>query len=164
MVKALGWNGGQTPRTIDMPVDAIGSALCKGSVDASLLVMGHPSGKIRDLLVSCALNLIPVDGPAIESLIAAAPYLKKGRIPANDYGLRADVPSFGVNAILMTTEDVDARAVSDFALSLGTQINALPDKSPVLGNLTPQDIVTEALPAPLHPAALEVYRKLQLLK
>jgi TRAP-type uncharacterized transport system substrate-binding protein len=40
----------------------------------------------------------------------------------------------------------------------------LQDKSPVLENLTVQDIVTEALPAPLHPAALEAYRKLGLLK
>jgi TRAP transporter TAXI family solute receptor len=164
MVKALGWKDGQTPQTIDMPVDAIGNALCKGSIDASLLVLGHPSGKIHDLLAGCALNLIPVDGPAIDSLVAAAPYLKKGRIPANAYGLPAEVPSFGVNAILMTTADVDARAVSDFAVSLGTQIKALEEKSPVLENLSAQDIVTEALPAPLHPAALEAYRKLDLLK
>ncbi len=93
---------------------------------------GHPSGKIRDLLAGCALNLVPVDEPAIDSLVAATPYLKKGRIPANAYGLPADVPSFGVNAILMTTADMDARAVSDFALSLGTQIKALEDKSPAL--------------------------------
>jgi uncharacterized protein len=78
--------------------------------------------------------------------------------------LPADVPSFGVSAILMTTTDTDARAVSDFASSLGTEIKALQDKSPVLENLTVQDIVTEALPAPLHPAALEAYRKLGLLK
>jgi uncharacterized protein len=78
--------------------------------------------------------------------------------------LTADVPSFGVNALLMTTADMDARAVSDFAESLATQIKALEDKSPVLENLTAQDIVTEALPAPLHPAALRVYRKLDLLK
>jgi TRAP-type uncharacterized transport system substrate-binding protein len=75
--------------------------------------------------------------------------------------LPADVPSFGVNAILMTTADMDACAVSDFASSLGTEIK---NKSAVLENLTAQDIVTEALPAPLHPAALEVYRKLGLLK
>jgi hypothetical protein len=34
----------------------------------------------------------------------------------------------------------------------------------VLANLTAQDIITEALPVPLHPAALEVYKKLELLK
>jgi hypothetical protein len=34
----------------------------------------------------------------------------------------------------------------------------------VLENLTALDIVTEALPAPLHPAALDVYKKLGLLK
>jgi TRAP-type uncharacterized transport system substrate-binding protein len=117
MVKALGWKDGQTPRTLDIPVDAIGNALCKGSIDASLLVLGHPSGKIRDLLAGCVLNLVPVDGPAIDALIAAAPYLKKGPIPANAYRLPADVASFGVNAILMTTADMDARAISDFASS-----------------------------------------------
>jgi uncharacterized protein len=78
--------------------------------------------------------------------------------------LPADVPSFGVNAILMTTADMDSRANSDFASSLGTEIKTLQNKSAVLENLTAQDIVTEALPAPLHPAALEVYRKLGLLK
>jgi uncharacterized protein len=164
MVKALGWKDGQTPRTLDMPVDAIGNALCKGSIDASLLVLGHPSGKIRDLLAGCALNLVPVEGPAIDSLVAGAPYLKKGPIPANAYGLPADVPSFGLSAILMTTAAMDARAVSDFASSLGTEIQALKQKSPVLENLSAQDIVTKALPAPLHPAALEAYKKLGLLK
>ena len=103
-------------------------------------------------------------GTIVASLIAAAPYLKKGLIPANAYGLPADVPSFGVSAILMTTADMDSRAVSDFASSLRTEIKALQEKSPVLENLNPQDIVTEALPAPLHPAALEAYRKLGLLK
>jgi uncharacterized protein len=164
IVKAFGWKEGENPQTVDMPADAIANGLCKGSVDASLLVLGHPSGKIRDLLAGCALNLIPVDGPAIDSLVAAAPYLKKGRIPANAYGLPVDVPSFGVNAILMTTADIDPRAVSDFAVSLGTQIKALEDKSPVLENLAAEDIVTEALPAPLHPAALEAYKNLHLLK
>jgi uncharacterized protein len=164
VVKALGWKHGQTPRTVDMPVDAIGNALCRGSIDASLLVLGHPSGKIHDLLAGCALNLVPVDGPAIDALIAAAPYLKKGSIPANAYALPADVPSFGVSAILMTTADMDSRAVSDFASSLGTEIKALKDKSPVLESLTAQDFVTEVLPAPLHPVALDVYKKLGLLK
>src|ERR1700728_1417275 len=105
---------------------------------------------------------IPPARSAIDALGAAAPYLKKSPIPANAYGLPSDVPSFGVNAILMTTADMDARAVSDFASSLGTEIKTLQNKSAALENLAAQDIVTEALPRPLHPAALEVYRKLGL--
>lgn len=54
--------------------------------------------------------------------------------------------SFGVDAILMKTADMDARVVADFALSLGTQIKALQDRSPVLANLTAQDIVTGSAP------------------
>jgi hypothetical protein len=40
----------------------------------------------------------------------------------------------------------------------------LQDESPVLENLTVQDIISEALPAPVHRAALEAYRKLGPLK
>jgi hypothetical protein len=54
---------------------------------------------------------------------------------------------FGVSAISITMADTDAHAVSDFASSLGTEIKAIQKKSPVLENLTAQDIVTEALPA-----------------
>jgi TRAP-type uncharacterized transport system substrate-binding protein len=71
---------------------------------------------------------------------------------------------FGVSAISITMADTDAHAVSDFASSLGTEIKAIQKKSPVLENLTAQDIVTEALPARAHPVALEAYRKLGLLK
>jgi TRAP-type uncharacterized transport system substrate-binding protein len=131
-----------------MPVDAIGSALCKGSIDASLLVLGHPSDKIRNLLAGCALNLVPVDGPALDSLVTASPYLKKGRILGDAYGLATDVPSFGVSAILMRTADIDDRAVSDFASRLGTQIKALQDRSPVLANLTARTWLPKRFPRP----------------
>jgi len=41
------------------------------------------------------------------------------------YGLSADVPSFGVTAILMTTASMDSRVVAEFANSLTGQIDAL---------------------------------------
>jgi hypothetical protein len=44
-------------------------------------------------LAGFALNLVPVDGPAIDPLVAAAPYLKKGPIPANAYGFARRCPA-----------------------------------------------------------------------
>ena len=77
---ALGWTQVQAPRIVDMSTDEIGSALCSGSIDAALLVLGHPSPRIRAMLDGCALNLLAVDGPAIDTLVAAKPYFTKGRI------------------------------------------------------------------------------------
>jgi uncharacterized protein len=160
----LGWTPAQAPRIVDMPLDAIGSALCSGSIDAALLVLGHPSERIRAMLSGCALNLVAVDGPAIDAFVAARPYFTKGRITGGLYGSSADVPSFGVTAILMTTATMDSRVVSEFAKSLATQIETLKRENPVLENLTGQTIAAEQLPAPLHPAAAQVYADVGLRK
>jgi hypothetical protein len=49
-------------------------------------------------------------------------------------------------------------------LKLGDGDQSLQEKSPVLENLTAQDFVTEALAGALHAAALEMCRRLGLLK
>jgi uncharacterized protein len=152
---ALGWTQEQAPRIVDMSTDEISSALCSGSIDAVLLVLGHPSPRIRAMLDACGLNLLAVDGPAIDALVAAKPYFTKGEIPGGPYGLSAGVPSFGVTAILMTNAGMGARVAAEFAKSLTSQIDALKKRHPVLESLTSQTIPPEKLPAPLHPAAAQ---------
>ena len=164
MQQALGWTDGQAPRMVDMPPEAVGGGICSGAIDAGVIVAGHPSAQARDLLSRCPVNLLPVDGPAVDSLVAGAPYLKKGEIPGALYGLSADTPSFGVSAVLMTRAGTDDRVVAAFAKALVTQVEALRTKNPTLANLTIEGMISGHLPAPLHPAALLVYRQLGLLK
>ena len=162
--QALGWTDAQGPKIVDMPAEAVGSSICSGAIDAGLLVVGHPSATARDLMSRCAVNLLAVDGPVVDLLVAGAPYLKKGEIPGALYGLSTNTPSFGVSAVLMTRADTDDRIVAAFARALVTEVEALKGKNPTLANLTIQDMTSGNLPAPIHPAALQVYRELGLLK
>ena len=162
--QGLGWTDAEAPQIVDMPADAIGGALCAGSIDAVLLVVGHPSKRVSALLARCAADLVAVEGPAVDFLVAGAPYLKKGQIPGPLYGLTTDTPSFGVSAVLMTNADADDRVVAAFARALVTQVEALKTKHPALANLTIQDMISGGLPAPLHRAAAKVYRELGLMK
>ena len=66
IVQALGLKEAEAPRIVDMSADGIGAATCSGALDASVLVMGHPSAKVKNLLSGCPLNLIAVKSPAIE--------------------------------------------------------------------------------------------------
>jgi NMT1-like family len=124
----------------------------------------HPSPRIRAMLEACALNLLAVDGSAIDALVAAKPYFTKGRISGGQYGLNADVPSFGVTAILMTTASMDSRVVVEFAKSLTSQIDALKKRHPVLESLSAQAMPPDKLPARLHPAAGRAYAELGAAK
>jgi uncharacterized protein len=161
---AMGWKSEQAPQIVDMAPDEIGRALCSGSIDAGLLVVGHPSRSVTALMSGCPLGLVAVGGPAIDLLVASAPYLRKGWIPGGAYGLTGDTPSFGVSAVLMTTANMDPRPVAAFARGLVTQIDALKSKDPALAQLSIRDMVAAGMPAPLHPAAAQVYRDLGLMK
>jgi uncharacterized protein len=153
----LGWTHAQAPKIVDMSTDEITGALCSGSIDAALLVLGHPSPRIRVMLDSCSLNLLAVDGPTVDALLAARPYFTKERIPGAQYGLGADVPSVGVTALVMTTSTMDSRVVAEFAKSLAAQIDTLKKKHPVLEGIAGAAATNAQLPAPLHPAAAQAY-------
>jgi uncharacterized protein len=160
---AIGWYDTQAPRVVDMPADAIGSALCSGAIDAALLVVGHPSHTVSALLARCGLNLVAIEGPAIDSLVASAPYWRKGMIRGDLYGAVGDTPSFGVSAVLMTTAGMDDRAVAAFAQVLVKQIETLKSEHPVLADVTLEGMISGNLPAPLHPAAAQLYKSLGLM-
>ena len=161
--EAIGWYDKEAPRVVDMPADAIGSALCSGAVDAALLVVGHPSNRVSALLARCNLSLVAIEGPAIDSLVASAPYWRKGRIRGDLYGAVGDTPSFGVSAVLMTTANMDDRVVAAFAQALVKQIEALKSEHPALADLTVEGMISGSLPAPLHPAAAQFYKSIGLL-
>ena len=161
--QAIGWYDAEAPRVVDMPADAISSALCSGAIDAALFVVGHPSHKVSALLARCSLNLVAIEGLAIDSLVASAPYWRKGRIRGGLYGEVADTPSFGVSAVLMTIADMDDRVVAAFAQALVKQIEALKSEDPALADLTFEGMISGNLPVPLHPAAARFYKAFGLL-
>jgi TRAP transporter TAXI family solute receptor len=161
---AVGWKEAEGPRATDLPADTIPGALCTGTIDANMLVVGHPSAQVSALLARCAGNLVAINGPAIDSLVANAPYFREGRISGPLYGLTGDTPSFGVSAVLVTSAGMDERAVAAFAKAIIGQLATLKAKHAALTNLTVEEMVGGNFPAPLHPAASEVYKGLGLLK
>jgi len=78
--------------------------------------------------------------------------------------LTADTPSFGSNAVLMTSAGVDAKAVAAFTREISAHIDDLRAKHRVLASLTVGEMTSDHIPAPFHPAADQIYRALKLLK
>lgn len=157
---ALGWNDSQKAQITDLgPIDA-SKALCDGNIDASLLVAGHPSETVRMQLSACATELVPVSGPEIDALVLSAPYLRKGSVPGALYGLEADTPTIGTNAVVMTSEGEDPRIVASFAQVIVANIDKLRARNAALANLTVEDMTGGNVPAPFHPAASKVFEGL----
>ena len=78
----------------------------RGELDAFLYAVGHPALVIQEATTGCDARLVPIDGPAIDALVAARPELIEAGIPGGLYrGNPAAVATFGVGATLVTRAD-----------------------------------------------------------
>lgn len=143
--------------------DAAAERLCSNMLDASLMIVGHPSGMIERQLTSCRLKLVPVSGPGVDALVAMRPYYTAATIPGPAYGLAADVPTFGVKATLVTSASVPEDTVHALTIAVMTNLGKLRQQQALAG-LKPHDMTGQSLTAPLHPGAARAFRELGLLK
>src|SRR6516165_8856813 len=160
----LGWRDAERVRPVEMRADATTSALCSGAIDASMLIIGHPSPLVKAQQTACAINLVAITGRAIDKLLHLHLYYKHETIPADMYGLPADVPTFGGRATLVTSASVDARVVAVIAKEVLNHLAELRTLHPALARLRSRQMVNDGLTAPLHPGAEQVYRELGLIE
>ena len=160
----LGWSNEQRVKPVELRADATTSALCTGAIDANLLIVGHPSPLVTTQRAACATNLVAITGPAIDKLVHDHRYYQRGNIPAEIYGTASDVPTFGGRATLVTSASVDARVVAVIAKTLLANVAELRTLHPALMRLRAREMINEGLTAPLHPAAAQVYKELELLE
>jgi hypothetical protein len=159
---ALGWKETERIHATDLRADATTRAMCTGDIDANLLIVGHPSPLAQTQLSACATNLAAVSGPAVDKILAALPYFHSSPIPGEPYGLPADVPSIGINALLVASTNADARVVAVVAKAVVGHVAELRGMHPALARLKTREMIASWLPAPLHPGAMQAYKELEL--
>jgi TRAP transporter TAXI family solute receptor len=160
----LGWRDEERVRPVEMRADATTSALCSGEIDASMLIVGHPSPLVKTQQAACPINLVAITGPAIDKLLHYRLYYQRGTIPADLYGMKADVPTFGGRATLVTTASLDPRVVAVVAKAILVHVADLRALHPALARLRQRDMIIDGLTAPLHPGAEQVYKELGLIE
>ena len=160
----LRWRDKERVRPVGMRADATTSALCRGAIDANMLIVGHPSPLVKAQQAACAIGLVAITGPAIDKLLHKHLYYQRETIPADLYGLSADVATFGGRATLVTSASVDTRVVAVVAKEVLGHLAELRTLHPTLARLRPSQMVNDGLTAPLHPGAEQVYREMGLIE
>ena len=149
---------------MELRADATTSALCTGVIEASLLIVGHPSPLVTTQRAACAVNLVAISGTAIDKLVHDHLYYQRGSIPGEIYGVPADVPTFGGRATLVTSVSVDARVVAVIAKAVLAHLAELRTLHPALARLRAREMINDGLTAPLHLGAAQIYKELELLE
>jgi len=132
------------------------------SMDAFFYTVGHPNDNIKEATSGrIKVHIVPIEGAPIDSLLEALPYYDRTIIPHDYYELSTnteDVPTIGVKATLITSEDVSDDIVYAFTKEIFENFGEFKTLHPAYRTLTKEGML-KGLTAPVHPGALKYYKE-----
>ena len=112
VLDAKGWSMDDFALASELKPAEQAAALGDNKVDAIVYTVGHPNGSIQEAVSTVDAKLVPVEGEAIDKLVADNPFYAYATIPGGMYkGTDNDVKTFGVKATFVTSADVDDEVV-----------------------------------------------------
>ncbi|WP_051221699.1 TAXI family TRAP transporter solute-binding subunit [Neptunomonas japonica] len=141
------------------------TALCDNRIDATLYVVGHPSGTIKEALRDCQSQLIGLSKQDRNTLIRQNPHYREMSVSGNIYSEDVpDVLTVGVNASLFARADLPDDVAYAVVKSLFEQFENFKKLHPAFRLLNPEQMMApSAMPLPLHPGAAKYFREVQPL-
>jgi TRAP transporter TAXI family solute receptor len=135
-------------------------ALCDGKIDVMMYTVGHPAAAITEAATTCDIEMIPVDGPAIDKLVADNPFYRKARVPGGLYkGNPDDTPTFGVGATFISSADVPDDVVYTLVKAVFDNFDDFKKLHPAFAHLKEEEMIKDGLSAPLHDGAVKYYKE-----
>ena len=160
ILNAKGWDESAFKIASELKPAEMASAMCDNNLDAITYNVGHPNGALKEASASCAAHLVPVTGPEIDKLIADNPYYAKAQIPGGLYkGSDKPTDTFGVYATLVSSTDVPPEVVYQVVKAVFDNFDRFKRLHPAFANLKEQDMIKNALSAPLHEGAVRYYKE-----
>lgn len=138
-------------------------ALRDNKIDGYFYMVGHPTANIKDATNSVDVKITPLKGDNIDALIKKYPYFAKADVPAGMYKGNPDaIPTFGVKAVLVTSDDVSEKAVYTTVKAILENFDKFKKLHPAYNNITKESLL-DGLSAPLHEGAKKYFKEAGLL-
>ncbi|OOF65714.1 TAXI family TRAP transporter solute-binding subunit [Rodentibacter sp. Ppn85] len=165
ILAAKGWTDKEFKVASELKPAEMASVMCDNNLDAITYNVGHPNGALKEAAASCNAHLVPITGSEIDKLVADNPYYAKATIPGGLYkGTDNPVDTFGVYATLVTSSDVDADSVYAIVKAVFDNFDRFKRLHPAFAHLKQEDMIKNALSAPLHEGAVRYYKEKGWLK
>ncbi|GGD44266.1 cell surface protein [Malaciobacter pacificus] len=139
-------------------------ALRDNKIDGYFYMVGHPTANIKDASNSVDVKITPIAGENVDSLIKKYPYFAKADVPGGIYkGNENPTPTFGVKAVLVTSDDVSTTAVYTVVKAILENFEDFKKLHPAYSNITKESLL-DGLSAPLHEGAKKYFQEAGVLK
>jgi len=140
------------------------SALCDNKIDAFFWLVGNPSALNKEAATTCDVVIAEVKNAAIDKLVADNPFYRYATIPGGMYrGNDADVTTFGVGATFVSSSKVAPDTMYHVVKAVFENFEQFKKLHPAFGVLKKEEMVKDALSAPLHDGAMKYYKEAGLM-
>lgn len=131
-------------------------------LDATLQSSGLGMAAIRDLASTMRVNFVAIPEDVVQKI--NNPAYQPGVIPAGTYdGQDEDVPTVGINNILVSHEKVDDEIAYQMTKLIFDNLSALGNAHAAAKAITLEN-AAQNLPIPLHPGAERFYKEVGILQ
>lgn len=165
LMEEMDWDMSAYSLAAELKAAEQSQALCDNKIDAFFYTVGHPSGAIKEATTSCDSVLVNVDNDATAKLVEENPYYRVATIPGGMYrGNPEDTTTFGVAATFVTSADVPEDVVYEVVKAVFENFDSFKRLHPAFETLKKEEMVSDALSAPLHPGAVKYYKEAGLME
>lgn len=162
---AFDWQFDQFSEIHELEPAGQADALCENRIDATLYVVGHPSGAIKEALRDCNSRLISLSTKEIKALTSLNPHYYPRQLRSRYYSPElSSIDTVSVDATLFASTAMSEEVVYAMVKSLFEQFGQFKRMHPAFWELEKQQMVPEKLAAPLHAGAERYYREIGLIK
>ncbi len=158
--EALGHSNGDLALAAQLKSAETPAALCDNKIDAFFWLVGNPAALNKEATTTCDANFVEVSGPAVDKLVAENPFYRYATIPGGMYnGNPDDIPTFGVGATFVSSTNVSEDVVYQIVKAVFDNFEDFKKLHPAFANLQEQEMIKDALSAPLHAGAARYYKE-----
>jgi uncharacterized protein len=160
LLRLHGANEGLIAQLPTLPPATQSQALCDGDIEAAGMLIGYPNAGFSAAMSKCGAQLLDVDTAQVRKFVAERSFYTNTKIPKGAYpSLTRDVNTFGVMALLTTTDDVSADSVYALVRATFERLDSLKAMHPALSRLEANRMIRDGIVAPLHEGAIRYYRE-----
>lgn len=125
-----------------------------GNIDAAFITAGTPTGAVEELKASAEVYIVPMADDKIDELIAKYPFYAKNVIPAGTYGLKEDISTVAVMAMMVVSKDLPEDVVYDITKAVFENTDKIAhDKAKMIDSKT----ALEGVGIEIHPGAKKYF-------
>ncbi len=155
-----GWDKKSFQLASELKSSEHSQALCDNKIDALVHTAGHPVANIKEAATSCDVRIVPVTGEYVDGLVEANAYYSAAQIPGGMYqGTDKAIDTFGVGATFVSSDKVSNDTIYHLVKAVFENFDRFKRLHPAFANLKPEDMIKNALSAPLHDGAVRYYKE-----